>query len=190
LTANCRAIVHALSLIVPIFAQVTCKRLTVATLCIVVIVYVAEEMLRLRGRYLPLLSEFTLKMSRSNEKEHFITPPVLLAIGIMFVLLLFPRSIAYSSIAIVAVGDPTAAYVGGRFGRRHVGSKSLEGFTFGTFAAFVLTLFLVPPGIGLIGSTAGMVLELTGVLDDNLTIPLGSAGAMYFATALLTGVAA
>jgi dolichol kinase len=128
-------------------------------------------------------------MSRSNERNHFITPPVFLAVGIIFVLLVFPRTIAYASIGIVAVGDPLAAYVGGRFGRRHVGRKSLEGFAIGTLAAFALTLFLVPPSIGAIGSIAGMMLELAGVLDDNLTIPLGSGTAMYLATALLTHAA-
>jgi dolichol kinase len=162
----------------------------VAALCLVVAVYVAEELLRLRGKHLPFFSTFTMKMSRSNEKNHFITPPVFLAIGIIFVLILFPRNIAYASIAIVAVGDPIAAYVGGRFGRRHVGGKSLEGFTLGTFAAFAATLFLVPPSVGVIGSTVGMVLELAGVLDDNLTIPICSGAAMYFATALSAHVPA
>ena len=186
LTSNYRALIHASSLLVLVLAEATSTRLAVVALCLVVVVYVAEELLRLGGRRLPLFYELTMKMSRSNERNHFITPPVFLAVGIILVLLIFPRNIAYASITIVAVGDPIAAYVGGRLGRRHVGRKSLEGFAIGTFAAFALTLFLIPPSIGAIGSIAGMILELVGVLDDNLTIPLASGTAMYLATALLT----
>lgn len=185
MTANYRALIHASSLLVLVLVEATTKRLAVATLCLVVVVYGAEEFLRLRGRRLPLFYELTMKMSRSNERKHFIAPPVFLAVGIILVLLIFPRNIAYTSITIVAIGDPLAAYAGGKLGRRHVGRKSLEGFAIGTFAAFALTLFLVPPNIGAIGSIVGMIVELAGVLDDNLTIPLSSGTAMYLATALL-----
>jgi dolichol kinase len=185
LTANYRALIHASSLLVLVLVEATSKRLAVATLCLVVVVYGAEEFLRLRGRRLPLFYELTVKMSRSNERKHFIAPPVFLAVGIILVLLIFPRNIAYASITIVAIGDPLAAYAGGKLGRRRVGRKSLEGFAIGTFAAFALTLFLVPPSIGAIGSIVGMIVELAGVLDDNLTIPLSSGTAMYLATALL-----
>jgi len=190
LATSHRACIHACSILIPILVETTSRLLTMAALCVVTATYVAGELQRLRGRRVPLLSNFTLKLSRSNERNHFITPPVFLAVGIILVLLIFPRNIAYASIAIVAIGDPLAAYVGGRFGRRRVGRKSLEGFAIGTFAAFALTLFLVPPSIGAIGSIAGMILELAGVLDDNLTIPLGSGTAMYLATALLTHAAA
>lgn len=165
--------------------EITSRRLTVAALCVVTSAYAAGEWQRLRGRSVPLLSRFTLKMSRSNETNHFITAPVFLSVGIILVLLIFPRNIAFASIANVAVGDPLAAYFGARFGRTHVGRKSLEGFAIGTCASFALTLFLVPPSIGVIGSVVGMILELAGVLDDNLTIPLGSGTAMYLATVLL-----
>ena len=185
MTANYRALVHTTSLLVPVLAEATSPPLTVVILCLMVVVYVAEEFLRLRGRHLPLASNFTIKMSRSNEKDHFITAPAFLAIGIILVLLVFPRSIAYASIVIVAVGDPLAGWVGGKFGRLHIGLKSLEGFAIGTLAAFSLTLFLVPASIGIIGSIVGMILELSGILDDNLTIPLGSGTVMYLATALL-----
>lgn len=185
MTVNYRALIHASSLLVLVFADVTSIRLAAATLCLVVVVYVAEECLRLGGRQVPLFHKLIKKLSRSNEKNHFITPPVFLALGIILVLLIFPKNIAYGSITIVAIGDPLAAYAGGKLGRRHIGRKSLEGFAIGTFAAFALTLFLVPPSIGAIGSIVGMIVELTGVLDDNLTIPVSSGTAMYLAMALL-----
>jgi dolichol kinase len=129
-------------------------------------------------------------MSRPDERDHLIARPIFLAIGIILVLLLFPTNIAYASIAILAIGDPVAAYVGRRFGHWHVGSKSWEGFAAGTCAAYVPTLLVVSPIVGAVGSIVGMVLELVGILDDNLTIPLGSGAAMLLATALLTRVTA
>jgi dolichol kinase len=177
--------VHASAILVPVLAEATSKALALTALCMVTAAYAAEETFRIRGRPLPLISNFTLKMSRSNERDHFITRPLFLATGIILVLLLFPRNIAYASIAICAIGDPVATYVGGKLGRRHVGRKSMEGFVAGTCAAFLPALLIVSPIIGAIGSIVGMVLELSGIMDDNLTIPLGSATAMFLLTWLL-----
>lgn len=188
LVAVYRGVVHASSILVPVLVEVSSKPLTLAALCIVTGVYVAEELLRLKGKTVPLISEFTVKMSRPDERGRFITRPVFLAVGIILVLLVFPRNIAYASIVVGGIGDPVAACVGEEFGRRHVGRKSLEGFAAGTSAAFATTLILVSPIVGAIGSIAGMILELTGILDDNLTIPLGSGTAMLLASTLLAPV--
>ena len=190
LTPNYRALIHASSILVPVLVEAASKLLTLVALCAVTAAYVVEELLRLRGRHVPLISPFTLKMSRPDERDHFIARPVFLAIGIVLALLLFPTNIAYASIAILAIGDPVAAYVGRHFGRCHVRSKSWEGFAAGTCAAYVPTLLVVSPIVGAVGSIVGMVLELVGILDDNLTIPLGSGAAMLLATALLTQVTA
>jgi dolichol kinase len=180
-----RPLVHASSILIPVLVELTSKPLILAGLCLVSVLYVAEEFLRLRGIHVPLISEFTLKMSRHCEADHFIAAPIILAFGIILVLLFFPRNIAYASIAIVAVGDPIAAYVGRRFGRRFVGRKTWEGFAAGTTAAFLPTLLVVQPIVGAVGSIAGMMLELSGIPDDNLTITLTSAMAMYLVTALV-----
>jgi phytol kinase len=189
LATNYRAIIHASSILVPIIVQATTEFVTVAALCAITAIYVAEEMLRLRGRRIPVISAFTLAMSRPDERDHLIASPIFLASGIILALILFPRNIAYASITILAIGDPTAAYVGGRFGLRRVGRRSWEGFVAGTCAAFISTVFIISPILGAIGSVVGMLLELTGVLDDNLTIPLGSGAAMLLAEALLRHLA-
>jgi dolichol kinase len=186
LAVDYRALVHASSILVPVLVEATSKPLTLAALCVVTVAYVAGELLRIRGRHVPLISSFTLKMSHPDERDHFIARPVFLAVGIILVLIIFPRNIAYASIAILAIGDPVAAHFGHHFGRRHVGRKSWEGFAAGTCAAYVVTLLVVSPIIGAVGSIVGMILELTGVLDDNLTIPLGSGAMMSLATVLLS----
>lgn len=182
---NCRSLVHLSSILVPVLVEVTSKPLTLAALCGVTVGYVAEELLRLRGRPVPLISQFTLRMSRQDERSHFIAAPVFLAVGIILVLLLFPRNIAYASIVIVAIGDPVAAYVGGEHGRRRVVGKSWEGFAAGAFAAFLPSLVLLPPIVGAIGSITGMLLELIGGIDDNLTIPIGSGAVMFLISVLI-----
>jgi len=181
---NYRQLVHLSSILVPVLVEVTSKPFVVAALCTVTLGYAAVELLRTRGRLLPLISGFTLKMSREDERSHFIGAPIFLAVGVILVLLLFPRNIAYASIVIVAIGDPVAAYVGGEHGRRRVGSKTLEGFAAGALVAFLPTLILVPPIVGAIGSITGLLLELIGGVEDNLTIPVGSGVAMFLASVL------
>jgi dolichol kinase len=155
----------------------------------VTVAYVAEELLRIRGRRVPLISSFTLRMSHPDERDHFIARPVYLALGIVLVLIVFPRNIAYASVAILAIGDPVAAHFGRHFGRRRVGRKSWEGFAAGTCAAYLFTLLVVSPIVGAVGSIVGMILELTGILDDNLTIPIGAGAAMSLATMIVAQVA-
>lgn len=179
---------HASSILVPVLAELISKPVILAGLGAVTVAYVAQESLRLRGNRVPFISQFTLKMSREDERGHFITAPVLLAIGVILSLILFPKNIAYSSIAIVAIGDPVAAYVGKRFGHRHVRDKTWEGFAAGTLTAFTPTLLLVSPFVGAIGSIAGMLLELSGFLQDNLTIPLGSGIAMILASMAMASI--
>jgi dolichol kinase len=189
LATNYRAIIHASSILVPIIVETTTEFVTVAALCAITAAYIVEELLRLRGRRIPVISAFTLAMSRPDERDHLIASPIFLASGIILALILFPRNVAYASIAILAIGDPTAAYVGGKFGQRRVGRRSWEGFVAGTCAAFIPTVFTISPILGAIGSVVGMLLELTGILDDNLTIPLGSGVAMLLAAVLLQHLA-
>jgi len=182
---NHRQLVHLSSILVPLLVEVTSKPFVLAALCAVTLVYAAVELLRIRGRSVPLISQFTLRMSREDERSHFIAAPIFLAVGVILALLLFPRNIAYASIVVVAIGDPVAAYIGGEHGRRRVGGKTWEGFAAGAFAAFLPTLILVPPIVGAIGSITGMLLELIGGIDDNLTIPIGSGAAMFLTSAIL-----
>lgn len=189
LALHYRPLVHLSSILVPVLVEVTSKPLILVALCVVTVGYVAEELLRLRGRPVPLISRFTLRMSRQDERSHFIAAPVFLAVGIILVLLLLPRNIAYASIVVAAIGDPVAAYVGGEHGRRRVGSKTWEGFAAGAFAAFLPTLILVPPIVGAVGSITGMLLELIGGIDDNLTIPIGSGAVMFLTSALFVPIA-
>lgn len=183
MTEYARKAVHLLALLVPLLSELTSKTLVLAALSIITIVYVLGEVLRLKGHGLPIITPFTLKMSRPEEKTSFIIRPAYFAIGIILALVLYPSAIAYASICIGAVGDSTAAIVGERFGhRRIVRRKTVEGFAAGLTAAFLLASFLVSPFTALLGALGAMVMELLDVPDDNLTMPIVAGAFMTFAT--------
>ena len=184
LTSKLRSAVHASALLIPFVAEATSKFAVLTVLIATTVVYVLSEALRSRGKQLPLITRFTLSISREDEISHFVVAPVYLAIGVILSLLVFPKDIAYASITITAVGDPVASYVGRRLGRIRVKQKTLDGFAAGLIVSFAVALVWVPPYLALIGSVAGMLLELLGTFDDNLTIPIGAGLAMLIVSIL------
>lgn len=185
MTESGRKIVHLLALLVPLVSELTSKPFVLAALSIITIVYVLGEVLRLKGHSLPIITSFTLKMSRPEERTRFIIRPAYFAIGIILALVLYPSAIAYASICIVAVGDSVAAIVGERFGRRRiVRRKTVEGSAAGLAAAFLLASFFVSPYIALLGAVGAMVMELLDVPDDNLTMPVVAGALMTIVTVI------
>jgi dolichol kinase len=176
--------IHALSLAVPIVVELTSRNITVALLLAVTAVFMVSELVRLKGRRVPFITHFTLRMSQPEEQKRFTIRPVYLAIGIVVALLIFPKSIAFASIAIVGVGDPVASFVGRKIGRLHVGRKTLEGFVGGLIASSLIASLLVSPIVAFIGSVAAMCLELLDIVDDNLTMPIGAGAVMLLLTSL------
>jgi dolichol kinase len=184
LTSKFRTVVHVSALLIPFFAETTSKFTIVVALIATTLVYILSEALRLRGKSIPLITRFTLVMRREDESPRLVVAPIYLAVGVVLSLLAFPKNIAYASITIVAVGDPVASYVGRKLGRIHVRQKTLEGFAGGLIVSFAAALLWVPPHLALAGSAAGMLLELLGLLDDNLTIPIGAGSAMLITSIL------
>jgi dolichol kinase len=185
LAEKARKAIHLLALLVPPISELASKPFVVAVLSIITIVYLLEEVLRIKGHSLPILTPFTLKMSRPEERTSFIIRPAYFATGIILALILYPNAIAYASVCIVAVGDSAAAIVGERFGhRRIVRRKTVEGFAAGLIVAFLLASFLVSPFIALLGAVGGMLMELLDVPDDNLTMPIVAGALMTLATRL------
>jgi dolichol kinase len=181
---NFRPIIHAVSLAVPIVVEETSRNFAVALLLAIIAIFTASELVRLKGRKVPLITPFTLRMSQPGEQVHFIIRPVYLAIGIVVALLIFPKNIAFASIAIVGVGDPAASYVGRKIGQLHVGRKTLEGFMGGLVASSLVASLIVSPVAAFVGSVAAMCLELLGIFDDNLTMPIGAGAIMLLLTNL------
>ncbi len=170
---------HASAILVPLLAEATSKSVILIALTCVTGVYILSEALRLNGKRMPIITKFTLRMSRLDERGRFISSPAYLAAGVVLVMLFFPAEIALASIAVVAVGDPVAALVGRSFGRVRFGQKSLEGSAAGLAAGFLLASIFIKPFVALVGTIFAMFYELVGKVDDNLTIPIIAAAVMF-----------
>ena len=118
-----------------------------------------------------------LKTREQNE----ITASSHLLIASSIVILLLERHIACASLFFIALGDPAAAVVGKRYGRRRLANgKSVEG----SVALFTVCL---AAGYGVTGSwalaasgalAAALAELLLTRVDDNLSVPLASGAVM------------
>ena len=130
-------------------------------------------------------------------------------LGNTILLAFFPKEIAIIAMLFLLFGDPSAAFIGSRYGRIRIGNgRSLEGSIAGIIVGmFVASIFVIllttfhedMPAFYLwsnnqinfkifsilfLGSLIAFILEAVstrGLLDDNLLMPVGSALTMVFA---------
>ena len=101
----------------------------------------------------------------------------------------FPPPMAALALFFAAIGDPAAALVGERLGRRRLLGKSLEGSAAFLAAALAIGGLMVAVRLDtalpvmLAGAIAATVLEALPLgLDDNVKVPLGSGAIMLAAS--------
>lgn len=119
-----------------------------------------------------------------KEKEaRWLTGSTYFLLGSLLALGLFPQEAAAAALIYTAVADPAAALVGGRWGRLRVWGKTAEGSL--AFLASALAVGALLTGAGLAfpvaaaGAGVAAAVELLPLpLDDNLAVPLASAGVM------------
>ncbi len=102
------------------------------------------------------------------------------AAGTGLVFALFPGRFVVPAILVLALADPTAAVVGRTWGRRRLGKGSVLGST--AFLAVSLTIFacFVAPATALAAAVLVTSVEIIPWrLDDNLTVPIAAAGALW-----------
>ena len=148
---------------------------------------------------------------KEMDKMHGSVPYIL---ALCIVVGFFPRDIAILSVLFLTFGDPAAALVGGKYGTiRFYNGKSLQGTLGGIGGAFLAGLIYLillsaaqvssdyllwdTQGIRLenwimlfIGAVAALLIEFVsheGLLDDNLTIPVGASLLMIRTHSALTG---
>ncbi len=110
-----------------------------------------------------------------------------ITLSALLLVFFFPKIIAITCFAMVAVSDTMAALIGRKYGRHRFGSKSYEGSL-----AFLVTSLLIAVIIPRLDLTAGIITALVATLvealpirlnrvkiDDNLTIPIISALTCY-----------
>ncbi len=119
--------------------------------------------------------------------------------GLLLTLISFPKVVSLVAIYTLAISDPLSAIVGIKYGKRKIGeSKSLEGSLAFFFSNFLITFFVffwwsaylkIMMGpillLSLMVAFSSSLFELIPLrLDDNLTIPLFTAGI----TVILCGI--
>ena len=149
--------------------------------------FLVLDLVRLK---LPQLNSLTLKFfGRVMRREELksVSGNSYYILGLLVLVMFFPKPIALLSGLFLALGDPIAAVVGSAFGKIKITrKKTLEGalanwgvcgaisFLFGlSFLGFDTTRSFF---FGLLGGTISMGVELLpSPIDDNFTIPVGSA---------------
>jgi len=216
-----RKIWHVLGLIIPvslyldIFADYNgfvyaSRAVVVTSLGIFLFLLVILESVRLTSSSFEafFFKYFGFLMKESERTRFNGTVPYFFAN--FLVVLFFPPEIAVLSILFLVIGDPTAAYVGSKYGKnRFYNGKSREGIIGFSVSAFVVGLlvlilftiskpesflslklgdeiYLIPVlilGLGVIAACLTEFYSSTvakGLIDDNLLIPIVSAVVISF----------
>lgn len=101
------------------------------------------------------------------------------ALGILTALTLFPTPEAISGILVLGLADPTAGYVGRRWGGRpFLGGTTVGTLVFVTVALLVLAMRHPWPAALAAALFAALAERLSWPLDDNFTVPLVCAGTL------------
>lgn len=171
-----RKSIHLCTAFVPFFLS-KFYYLTVVLLFIVLVVYIISELLRMRGKQIPLLSSVTVAAARKRDENRFVLGPVTLCSGVLLTSLVFPPVPAKIGIYALALGDGLASLCGKIWGKRKIpftGGKSYAGSMACFFAVFVSTfLCTFSFKIGFVVALCGMLIELLPLKDfDNILIPL------------------
>lgn len=145
------------------------------------------DLLRLRdrefnSRFMRLFSA----LIRTSEADRF-NGSTFLCLAFFVVIFFFSRNVAITAMLFLSLGDAAAELSGKNFGRLRIFGRSLEGTAAFFLVAFVTAFALFDDWrIALVGAFAGSVVELLSFeVDDNLTVPIGSALALSLALVLL-----
>ena len=130
--------------------------------------------------------QFFSAFIRRTEVDKF-NGSTFLCLAFFSVILLFPRPVAIAAMFFLSLGDAAAELSGKNFGRIRIFQKSLEGSLGFFLVAFVTAWVLFFDWrVALLGGVAAALVELFSFeVDDNLTVPLGSATALWLVVTVL-----
>jgi dolichol kinase len=185
--------IHLLIAFTPVLADINWP-LTITLLCAGSLFYLGCELLRFKGRTIPVLTRITAFVSRPRETGKLVLGPVTLALGTLLALIIFPAFPSSSSIASIggrnnaathaaiyalAFGDGLSGLVGRPFGKwrpKFLRGKSVEGSAVCFVTVFIST-WAVTRRVSVSLGTAliTMVAEALPLRNaDNIVIPLAA----------------
>ena len=173
-----RKLVHLCSLLIPIGIWFLPKTTAVWVLGIAFAISVVVDVLR---HTLPVDIQWwrhLMALFRPKEKGKLSGSSYLLLAALLLVIF-FSRGVTALSLTYMVVGDVASALVGRRFGRHSLFDKTWEG-SIAFFLACLIFSPLVPNlpfWVKLSAAAVAAIIEFLPIkLDDNLTVPLGTAG--------------
>ena len=177
-----RKLFHITGSIIPVVYLLTDKQTALIVTAGLFVVDIVLEIMRIKGFMNVSFIENNMKKEESNR----LSGSFFYILSGLVTIILFEKNIAVSSLFILSIADPLSSLIGSRFGRVRFLRKSLEGtMTFFAVAFLILRVFSFSIPIAAAGAAIAALTELfsTRFIDDNLSIPLGTALAMT----LLTG---
>ena len=184
-----RRIVHAITGTV-IFLAVAqldlSESLIITGLSVLFLILLASDLVRLRVPHLNILFFRFFQILVSPRESQSIASSTWYILGALIAIVLFPISAALSGILVLAWADPTASYLGRRWGRR----SFLEGTLVGTTAFLVVAVLILsvrhPLTIAIPSACLITLVErLAWPLDDNLVLAPACAGILTLSELLV-----
>ena len=184
-----RRIVHAITGTV-IFVAVTqldlSKSLTINGLSVLFLVLLASDLVRLRVPHLNILFFRFFQILVSPRESQNIASSTWYILGALIAIVLFPISAALSGILVLAWADPTASYLGRRWGKRSFLGGTLVGTTAFLVVAVLILSVRHPFTIAIPSACLITLVErLAWPLDDNLLLAPACAGILTLSELLV-----
>ena len=116
----------------------------------------------------------------SPREAHGIASSTWYGLGILLAVALFPRAEAVAGILVLGFADPAAAFIGRTLGKHPFLGGTLEGSAaFFLTSAAVLAFQFTWPAVLVAALAAALAERRSWPLDDNLTVPVVCAGALF-----------
>ena len=184
-----RRIVHAITGTV-IFVAVTqldlSKSLTITGLSVLFLILLASDLVRLPVPHLNILFFRFFQILVSPRESQNIASSTWYILGALIAIVLFPISAALSGILVLAWADPTASYLGRRWGKRSFLGGTLVGTTAFLVVAVLILSVRHPLTIAIPSACLITLVErLAWPLDDNLVLAPACAGILTLSELLV-----
>ena len=184
-----RRIVHAITGTV-IFVAVTQldlpESLIITSLSVLFLILLASDLVRLRVPHLNILFFRFFQILVSPRESQSIASSTWYILGALIAIVLFPISAALSGILVLAWADPTASYLGRRWGKRSFLGGTLEGTTAFLVVAVLILSVRHPLAIAIPSACLVTLVERSAwPLDDNLVLAPACAGILTLSELLV-----
>jgi dolichol kinase len=182
-----RGLVHiAAGLFIAAVASVASRPLMILLLGLLTGVFIVVDLIRLRWKQLNLFYTMMFGMFMREYEIKRVTGASFLLLGSLVSMVLYGNEITVLAVSFLAIGDPLAHFAEDRWGKTRIGRKTLQGGIACFIGCAIIGLLWysnardVSLAVVFTGAVAASITHLLPVdIDDNLTIPVLSGGAMW-----------